>query len=546
MIAGDLLVTAQLFLQQKQPLLVIFGKDLEHIEGNAAARKLLGIVHSDLTRAPFWRDRLRSRLVDPQESDLQRLEFGSQQLTCERSLIENGEERLLVIHLSQPVSISQELTRFSHILDSLGAYVYCKDSDYRYTFANHEVCELFGRPMAQILGTTDDLYFGENSAEQLIEESDRQVIEHGRVIRREEVLYIPGQDEYRTYLSVKKPLYDQDGNINGLFGISTDITGQKLIQQQLYQSETRLTAILNSVGSCIFIKDSDCRFTYINRNTETVFNTTAEAVIGLTVLDLLGPENGAELYRTDREVFETGKRVKVLESFNSPQGERHFWTEKVPMLNADGEIDSYIGIATDITDQVEMERKLTDTNVELQQQIREVTRLKDELHLQANKDPLTQLYNRRYLDASRQALLADACRREQLSLLLIDVDHFKKINDELGHQVGDEILQLLAEKLQHGCRSSDLVCRYGGEEFIVAMPATVIEDAAKKAEQLRQSFNHATQLMLPADWNCTFSVGIASYPQHGENFEQVIKSADAALYRAKAEGRDRVVCATKT
>ncbi|WP_169828905.1 sensor domain-containing diguanylate cyclase [Marinobacterium jannaschii] len=536
------MVTSELFLQLKQPLLVLNGAEGQSVQANSAAQQLLGISDPDLTKAPFWNPEIALQLNQPAVAGRKEIGFGGCRLCCEYSPISHPEGHCLVIMLSQPGSLTQDLQSFSHIIDSLGAYVYCKDNNYRYTFANHEVCELFGQPMSQIVGCTDDRFFGEQSARKLIEESDRQVIEGGQVIRREEIVYIPPLDEYRTYLTVKKPLYDQDGNINGLFGISTDISGQKLIQQQLYQSETKLTAILNNVGSCIFIKDRDCRFTYMNRKTEQVFGATADAVLGLTVLDILGAE-GEEMYRTDRQVFEQGAAVKVLESFNAPQGEQHFWTEKVPMRNAEGELDAYIGIATDITDQVELERKLTDTNRVLQHQVAQVTQLTDRLHQQANRDPLTQLYNRRYLDASRQELIADASRRDQLTLLLIDMDHFKRINDELGHQTGDDVLQLLADVLQQGCRSSDLVCRYGGEEFIVAMPATTTEDARRKAEQLRHQYCQAAFALLPEGWHSTFSVGIASYPQHGENFEQVVKSADRALYRAKAEGRDRVVCA---
>ena len=532
---------ATLFLQLKQPVLVIDLAQPERPLLNPAACELLDISCDDFRASDYWKQGWQPLLCDQNQPDTQVLQFGHVMLACERSLITDQAEQALVVLLSEPVAETGDVPALSHVLDGLGAYVYCKDRDSRYTYVNREVCELFSMTPAQILGCDDRCFFDEATTQKLVEDSDRQVIECGEVVRTEEVNYIPEFGEFRTYLTVKKPLLNTAGSTVGLFGISTDITAQKQIQQQLYDSERKLSTVLDNVGACIFIKDCDCRFTYINRKTEQVFGTAADSVLGLTVLDLLGPEEGQALYQTDLQVFAAGKRVEVLESFDTPAGTMYFRTEKIPICNADGEVDGYIGLAMDMTEQVMLERQLIDANQTLQQRVDEVTQLKDELHQQAIRDPLTQLYNRRYLDSQQPDLIAQASACKELAVILIDVDHFKQVNDQLGHQVGDEVLQLLARTLNEGCRRSDVVCRYGGEEFLVVLPATGISDACVRAEQLRRSFAQVVRQQLPGDVTCTISLGIASYPGHGQTFDAVLSASDKALYAAKTAGRNQVL-----
>lgn len=532
---------ATLFLQLKQPVLVIDLAQPERPLLNPAACDLLDISCDDFRASDYWKQGWQPLLCDQNQSDTQVLQFGRVMLACERSLITDQTEQALVVLLSEPAAEAGDVLALSHVLDGLGAYVYCKDRDSRYTYVNREVCELFGMTPAQILGCDDSCFFDEATMQKLVEDSDRQVIECGEVVRTEEVNFIPEFDEFRTYLTVKKPLLNTAGNIAGLFGISTDISAQKLIQQQLYDSERKLSTVLDNVGACIFIKDCDCRFTYINRKTEQVFGAAAETVLGLTMLELLGPQAGKAMYQTDQQVFAAGERVEVLESFDTPAGTMYFRTEKIPIRNADGEVDGYIGLAMDMTEQVMLERQLTDANQTLQQRVDEVTQLKDELHQQAIRDPLTQLFNRRYLDSQQPELIAQASACKELAVILIDVDHFKQVNDQLGHQVGDEVLQLLARTLDEGCRRSDVVCRYGGEEFLVVLPATGISDACVRAEQLRRSFAQVVRQQLPGDFNCTISLGVASYPGHGQTFDAVLSASDKALYAAKTAGRNQVL-----
>lgn len=194
--------------------------------------------------------------------------------------------------------------------------------------------------------------------------------------------------------------------------------------------------------------------------------------------------------------------------------------------------------------QRESEHALASANGALQQQLSEIKLLQDQLRQQANHDALTGLYNRHYLSATMERELA-RCRREGLpvSVLLIDIDHFKQVNDRHGHQAGDEALRQLANMLRAHARAADIVCRYGGEEFLLVLPGMAKETACERAEAYRAEFARTTLSHGATPIRCTLSIGVSVVPEHGATPEEVIAQADEALYRAKAQGRDQVMVA---
>ncbi len=164
------------------------------------------------------------------------------------------------------------------------------------------------------------------------------------------------------------------------------------------------------------------------------------------------------------------------------------------------------------------------------------------------RDSLTGLFNRRYLiDALERELHRSDRRKEAVSILIIDVDHFKHFNDNFGHGAGDAILRHLAEVLNDNTRREDVVARFGGEEFVVLLPGTQLMEAGVCAENLRQTASRMSILyegrILP---QLTVSIGISSYPGDGRDINTLINTADGALYRAKRAGRNRVFAAQLT
>ncbi|MEC5217830.1 two-component system cell cycle response regulator [Actimicrobium sp. GrIS 1.19] len=190
--------------------------------------------------------------------------------------------------------------------------------------------------------------------------------------------------------------------------------------------------------------------------------------------------------------------------------------------------------------------KLEEVNLALLRKIDEVEALQAALHEQAVRDPLTGLYNRRFLDAQLTPMLELAGRNgHTVCVVLIDVDHFKRVNDDFGHAIGDQVLVKLSDLLLEHMRSSDLAVRYGGEEFCLVFPVATAADTDQKLRTLLQQFQAFSLLSSGhALTGQSFSAGIAEFPHHGVTADTLLKVADTMLYRAKSEGRARILLAS--
>ena len=169
-------------------------------------------------------------------------------------------------------------------------------------------------------------------------------------------------------------------------------------------------------------------------------------------------------------------------------------------------------------------------------------KLKEELHYQSTRDPLTGLFNRRYLEETLERELARAARnRTSLGIFMVDIDHFKHFNDTFGHRAGDLVLREVAALMQRSVRSSDICCRYGGEELTLVLLDASLENTCKRAEFIRAALEKLTLTHEGKTLGLlTASFGVVSAPQHGETIDALLETADAALYRAKHKGRNRV------
>jgi diguanylate cyclase (GGDEF)-like protein len=171
--------------------------------------------------------------------------------------------------------------------------------------------------------------------------------------------------------------------------------------------------------------------------------------------------------------------------------------------------------------------------------------LREALRTQSIRDPLTGLYNRRYLEEMLEREVRRAVRAEQsLGILMLDLDHFKSFNDTYGHDAGDAVLRQAGSLFAQGIRAEDIVCRFGGEEFVFILPTASLQATQSRAEKIRANLRELTILHRGQSLGpITASIGVAALPMHGTSPKEVLAAADAALYRAKSEGRDRVVVA---
>ncbi|WP_341890883.1 GGDEF domain-containing protein [Variovorax sp. YR752] len=186
--------------------------------------------------------------------------------------------------------------------------------------------------------------------------------------------------------------------------------------------------------------------------------------------------------------------------------------------------------------------RLEALNVSLQSQVAENERLQRQLRAQALEDPLTGLHNRRHLFEAGASLLALLRRRsEPLAVVVVDLDHFKQVNDCHGHDAGDRVLRAFADLARAATRAEDIVCRYGGEEFVLLMPGADAAQAAARLEQLLQRFRALSfDTAAGGSFSCSFSAGVAASADAADGLEALLARADAALYAAKDGGRNCV------
>ena len=199
-----------------------------------------------------------------------------------------------------------------------------------------------------------------------------------------------------------------------------------------------------------------------------------------------------------------------------------------------------VQLQRDIVERKRVERSLKNANELMKIQVAEIKKLQFDLREQALHDPLTGLYNRRFLSETMEREIAIAKReKKSLSVIVMDLDYFKNINDTYGHQVGDQFLIEFATLLGSRIRKSDTAYRYGGEEFLLVLPGTQVEDAAKRADEIRLACANIRISHKSKNLQVTTSIGVATYPLHGKEPEEVVIKADKALYRSKQNGRNR-------
>jgi len=418
------------------------------------------------------------------------------------------------------LKIDQSSNISEQILKSIDAYIYTKDLTGKYTYANQAVLELFGKSLPEVVGQSDEAFFDLSLSVEL-QKNDRKVMAQAIKVESEETNYIKALNEMRIYRTVKKPLFDDDGNVTGMCGISTDITAEKNLQHQANEQKLLLDTILNNINAHVYMKDSERTFLYVNSQVAELFGDKAENIIGKKDTEVLPKEIADHFYKSDRFVFTSKERQIIEEEATDEDGNvHHYISTKIPFLSP-GKLPTLIGFSTEVT---------------------ELFQLKEEFKKLATIDPLTDLYNRRYFTEQANKEYQRAHRYNlSLPLISIDIDHFKKINDNFGHPAGDKVLVEVAKELKKSLRQTDVLARIGGEEFSILLPETSIEDALVFAERIRVA---QSQLRISGEWQgeiqLSVSIGISSYQVNDLNFDALFSRADKALYQAKNSGRNQV------
>lgn len=319
----------------------------------------------------------------------------------------------------------------------------------------------------------------------------------------------------------------------------TDISEHKRIEREIADSRTALRSMINASPIWMAMFDRGGYYQLVNRPFEALTGRAALDIEGHHFTQVLpGPMATRHAPMFNRCI--EGAVVEFEEALESrelnPQADENTTIQihgkYSPVIAQDGTVSGSVLAMIDISERHMAEQKL-------KAQFQEINRLHLLLKEQVVRDPLTGLFNRRYLDETLDRELARA-RREgyPICVIMLDIDHFKRLNDTYGHQAGDEVLKALAKLLADGMREGDMPCRYGGEEFTLVLPNASAAIAHERAEGWRVQFESLVTQFGRFELRSTISLGIAAYPEHGKTRDELIQAADAALYACKKAGRN--------
>jgi diguanylate cyclase (GGDEF)-like protein/PAS domain S-box-containing protein len=345
------------------------------------------------------------------------------------------------------------------------------------------------------------------------------------------------QSAWRYYDITITPLADRAGLALGRLIIWRDITTQKKIEAEFQ----KFYLAVEQSNASIVITDTASRIEYANPFFSQITGYDLESVRGLTPQIFKSGLTSDEVYKSLWQAISSGKEWGG-EMLNKKKNGELFWEYNriSPVTDSNGNITHYLAIKEDITERKEKDEQLREANAHLKSQLSEIESLHAQLKEESIRDALTGLYNRKFMEETLEREISMAMRTGSvLSLVIIDVDKFKTVNDRFGHQAGDTVIQTLGEFLRQNTRSGDIACRYGGDEVVVVMPNATLNAAFQRAEEWRVAFLGMEFVFDSQHFSTSLSLGVAAFPLQVANSFALMNAADKALYAAKI-GRNMV------
>ncbi|MDA0978960.1 MAG: diguanylate cyclase [Proteobacteria bacterium] len=302
-----------------------------------------------------------------------------------------------------------------------------------------------------------------------------------------------------------------------------DITPQQVARQLLQESEKKYSSVFNLAAVGIARVAIDGHWLECNDKLCSIVGYDREELLGMSFQDITHPDDlDKDLTLLQQVLDDEIKTYNIEKRYFRKDGSEVWINLTVSLVRGDDHQPEYfISVIEDMN-----EKKL----------------IVDDLRFQANHDPLTGLLNRKAQNLVLQREIDRAIRYQRsMSVLMLDIDHFKAINDRYGHHQGDVVLKMLASQLTAILRESDIACRFGGEEFLLVLPESSTVQAMETAERIRQQIAVSTLCQDYPEIRVTVSLGIATYPEDGGSPEELVKLADEAMYHAKQTGRNRSV-----
>lgn len=477
-------------------------------------------------RAEFWELLERDGFVRSFESEIYRHKTRERIWITENAhVVRDASGKVLYCEgtteeITDRVMAQQALARreseLRQIIDLVPQLIYAKDAQGRFLLANRAVANFYDVPIERLLGrTAEELHHDPDQLRQILH-ADHEVLVQGRAVSIAETEITDSRGRRHLLQTSKIPF--RIGEQPAVLGVSIDITGQRSVESEVRRTFHHLRTIIESCPLAIYTRDNQGVVTSWNPAAERIFGWSAAEAIGVP-LNTVPPDRLHESIELRRRVMAGDMTVRAdVRRLRKDGSQVDINSTMAPLRDGANQIYGYVTIAADVTEQKQAEALIWQ---------------------QANFDALTGLPNRRMLrDRLAQGMLASRRDGSSLAVLFIDLDHFKEVNDTLGHDRGDQLLVEAARRIRACVRETDTVARLGGDEFTVLL--SELRDAGRVeaiAHKLIASLSEAFDLGAEQSF-VSASIGVALYPADAEEIEDLFKHADQALYVAKEAGRN--------
>jgi diguanylate cyclase (GGDEF)-like protein/PAS domain S-box-containing protein len=410
-------------------------------------------------------------------------------------------------------NLSQINMYLEMVFNNIGDPIFVKDEECRLLFVNDAFCYIFGLPRKEIIGKTLAERVPLSEQEHFLS-IDRQVLKEGKEVLCEETLTTNGQQS-KTILTRKNRFVDAKGNYF-LLGVIHDITKRKQVEEKL----KRAASVVTHAHEGILITDASSSIIEVNDSFSRITGYTAEEVLGKSPKFLQSGRESAEFYKEMWDtIISTGHwRGEIWNRRKNGEIYPEMLTISA-VKDASGLVQHYISLFTDITS---------------------VKAYQEQLERIAHFDSLTNLPNRVLLaDRLKQAMVQCQRHNQSLAVAFMDLDGFKVVNDKHGHNVGDELLITVSQRMKDALREGDTLARIGGDEFIaVLVDLGKFEDSELVLKRLLKAASDPVTLGDEII-HVSASIGVTLYPQNKVDADQLIRHADQAMYVAKQSGKNR-------
>ncbi|WP_434714407.1 EAL domain-containing protein (plasmid) [Rhizobium sp. YTUHZ045] len=480
-----------------------------HFVGNAAHRERGGAQHSErkmLTANGAVRDVVFNKAVLPGENGAPAGLIGA--------LVDITEHKQAEQELRKALEFAEG------ILTAIPDVLFEVDEDGRYLQVWTRNPELLAQQKEMLLGkTVNEILAPEQAAiaMEALRTAGQEGVAYGRCI----CIALPSGETRWFELSVARRPSADPTTATTLLAFSRDITERRRAEDAINSVRTQLLSVLQTMPDMIWVKDMDGFYLLCNHTFERLTGLTEAEVVGKTDFDLFGIERARFFLESDKAAIKAGECIFSDEEWVVSQENGQsilLETRKVPVMDAAGEVVGVLGVARDVT---------------------ELNASRQKIHQMAFYDPLTSLPNRSlFNDRLRQMITSAGSRGQRAGVILIDIDHFKVINDTMGHPVGDDLLCQAAARLNASVRDYDTVARLGGDEFAILLPdLRQGDDLGRIASNILEKFKDGF-LLDGKEVFISCSVGIALYPADSADANDLVKYADSAMYLAKRSGRN--------